>query len=266
MEKHANRERRRRTSLAFPRLRRRIAEKRSFYGARPLLLVAIGDSVTQGWMEEGVLDQESVYHARVLRELRHAHPLCTFDALNAGAGGETVQGGLARAERDVVAHQPDLVVIGFGLNDCFAGDGGLDAFRDRMGSLLDLIGRETEAEPILLTPNMMCHADNPRIPDRWRQSFEEFRERQVSGTLARYAEVIRAVGAERGVPVADVYAEWERLRRAGVETDDLLANGLNHPNAEGHAIAAQAILDVLYKGRAQGHAGEGGLDSPRRAT
>jgi acyl-CoA thioesterase I len=230
----------------FPRLVRRIAEKEAAPGARAVLMVAFGDSVTQGWMAEDVLDQEAVYHAQVLRELRRRRPLCTFDGLNAGAGGETLEAGLARLERDVVSHQPDLVLVSFGLNDCGAGEGGLPAFRDRLAVLLAVLRDETEAETILLTPNMMCHAGNPRISERWRHALPGLRERQVTGVLARYAGAIREAGAANGAPVADVYAEWERLRGSGVDTDSLLANGLNHPVREGHTLSARLIIETLY--------------------
>jgi acyl-CoA thioesterase-1 len=193
-----------------------------------------------------VLDQEAVYHARVIRELRRRHPQCTFDGLNAGAGGQTLETGLARLERDVVSHQPDLVLVSFGLNDSGAGEAGLPAFRDSLEVLLTALSGRTEAETILLTPNMMCHADNPRVSERWRHALPELRERQVTGVLARYAGAIREAGAAFEVPAADVYAEWERLRRSGVDTDDLLANGLNHPGEEGHALVARLVLKTLY--------------------
>ena len=59
------------------------------------------------------------------------------------------------------------------------------------------------------------------------------------------AEAVRQVARELNVPVADVYAEWERLAADGTNTDDLLANGLNHPTAEAHAIPAQLLLQLM---------------------
>jgi lysophospholipase L1-like esterase len=232
--------------VLLPRLARRIAEQENRQDGKAVLLVAFGDSVTQGWMEEGVLDEGAVYHALVVHELRRRHRRCTFDCLNAGAGGETLEAGLARLGRDVVRHQPDLVFIGFGLNDSGAGKSGLPAFEERLRVLLSVLHGETDAEAILLTPNMMCHADSPRVSDRWHDALPGLMERQVTGVLALYAEAIREAGTAFDMPVADVYSEWDRLRRSGVDTDALLANGLNHPGKEGHALATRLILEILY--------------------
>jgi acyl-CoA thioesterase-1 len=234
--------------ILLPRLARRIAEKGASAGARTVLMVAFGDSVTQGWQADGVLDQEGAYHAQVLHELRRRHPMCNFDGLNAGAGGETLETALVRLGRDVISHQPDLVLVAFGLNDSAAGEAGVAAFRKRLDGLLSALQSEAEAEAVLLTPNMMCHADNPRVSERWRHALPALRERQVKGVLARYAAAIREAGAACGAPVADVYAEWERLRGRGADTDALLDNGLNHPGAEGHALAARVVLATLYSG------------------
>jgi lysophospholipase L1-like esterase len=233
--------------ILLPRLARRIAEQEKCQDGKAVVLVAFGDSVTQGWMEEGVLDEEAVYHALVAHELRRRHPRCTFDCLNAGAGGETLEAGLARLGRDVTRYQPDLVFIGFGLNDSGAGKNGLPVFEERLRVLLSVLRKETDADAILLTPNMMCHAGSPRVSDRWHDALPGLMERQVTGVLALYADAIREAGEAFDVPVADVYAEWERLRRAGVDTDALLANGLNHPGKEGHALVARLILGILCR-------------------
>ncbi len=47
------------------------------------------------------------------------------------------------------------------------------------------------------------------------------------------------------VAVADVYAEWQKLSDRGIDTTAMLANGLNHPDAEGHRIAADTIMKAI---------------------
>src|SRR4029077_5699237 len=37
--------------------------------------------------------------------------------VNAGAGGDTAAGGLARLERDVLVHKPTVVTVAYGIND-----------------------------------------------------------------------------------------------------------------------------------------------------
>lgn len=43
--------------------------------------------------------------------------LVEADSLNAGVGGHNSKQGLRRIEKDVLAHQPDLVIVFFGTND-----------------------------------------------------------------------------------------------------------------------------------------------------
>ena len=68
---------------------------------------------------------------------------------------------------------------------------------------------------------------------------------QAGGGVAAYAKAVRRVGVRCGVPVADVYGAWEALETSGRDTDELLANGLNHPTAEGHLLATRLILEAL---------------------
>ena len=227
------------------RFHQRIADYQSSKDTSPLLICAFGDSVTQGWMENEKLDPANVYHALVAGDLRAAHPHLIVNTLNAGIGGQTMAGSLDRLERDVIRHQPDLVLIGFGLNDSSMGLEGVEAFKRDLRAGVERIARETQAAVVLLTPNQMCYEESDRIPGAWHHVFEALRERQVSGVLAAYDNAIREVGAETGALVADVYAEWERRRTAGKNTDAMLANGLNHPTREGHRLAADQISRVI---------------------
>jgi GT2 family glycosyltransferase len=76
-----------------------------------VLIVALGDSVTQGLAEPDRFLHDQVYHAHLKRLLEQRHPLCTFSVINAGADGQTAADGLARFDRDVAAHQPDLLLV-----------------------------------------------------------------------------------------------------------------------------------------------------------
>jgi lysophospholipase L1-like esterase len=70
------------------------------------LVVFFGDSITQGY---GVRPEES-FPALVAQSLG-------LPMVNAGVSGDTMGAGLARLERDVLAHRPRLVVVELGGND-----------------------------------------------------------------------------------------------------------------------------------------------------
>ncbi len=228
------------------RLLGRIAANASDYAAAPLLIVAFGDSVTQGYTAHATLDHENVYHARLKRSLETTFPLTTFSVINAGAAGHTVQDALKRLERDVIRHDPDLLIVAFGLND--AAHGGLEGIRQFKADLDDLLERVeagTNAHVLLVTPSFMLEQINERIhPDELMYA-AGLLPLQRGGVIAAYATAIRQIGAARHLPVADVYAAWERAALEGVNTDDLLSNGLNHPNSEAHQITTELLLELI---------------------
>lgn len=230
------------------RLRRRIEEKSADLRARPVTVVALGDSVTAGVFEQQVNDFTAVYHARLKLLLEARWPACIFNVLNVGVNGDSAPGGLARLERDVIPHQPDLVTIAFGLNDSGGGEAGRARFADALRGIARALRERTEADLLFLTPSFMNSRDagDAVAPNHRAANLPAlFAERQNSGLLARYAEDVRTVAAEFSCPVADVYSAWEELAQAGVDTTAMLSNGLNHPDPEAHRIPADLIMQWL---------------------
>lgn len=233
-------------TLSLKHFRGRIDEKSNDRNVAPVLIVALGDSVTQGVGQVDEFFREEVYHRRLVAMLEDRHPLTTISSINAGVDGHTVPKGLARLERDVLRHQPDLVIVGFALNDAALFQmAGLKEYIAGLEQIIGEIRTKTPSDIILMTPNMMLTRDNERVADRYKQYVEMLIETQVGGTLPAYIEGMRDVGEKLNVPVADVYAEWERMARSGQDTTAMLSNGLNHPDAERHQLAADVLMRVI---------------------
>ncbi len=230
--------------MSFERLHKRIVAKTASYSEAPLLIVAFGDSVTQGYSRAATIDAATVYHQQLKEKLERHYPLCTFSVINAGAAGQTAKDSLTRLERDVIRHQPDLVVIGFGLNDAVVSETGLE-LRASLQTIIKRLKSETEADLILLSPNFMVSEDNPNIDPSERHYLADFLEVYRKGNLAKAAQVIRDCAREFGLPLADVYASWQALAEEGQDTNYLLANGLNHPTAAGHTLTAELIFKLI---------------------
>jgi lysophospholipase L1-like esterase len=80
----------------------------------PLTIVAIGSSSTVGlWM----VNPAATYPEVMKRELVRLNPAAQIKIVNSGRNGDTIPGNVARFERDVFAHKPDLVVWQLGSND-----------------------------------------------------------------------------------------------------------------------------------------------------
>ena len=237
------------SSVAADRLERflgRIAANISDYDAAPVLIVAFGDSVTQGYTAHATIDHDQVYHARLKRRLETTHPLTTFSVINAGAAGHTVQDALERLERDVIRHNPDLLIVAFGLNDAaHGGFEGVQRFKADLNRLLERVETGTGAQVLLVTPSFMLQQTNAHIHPEELVYVAGLLPLQRGGVIAAYATAIRQIGQMRHLPVADVYAAWERAALAGINTDDWLSNGLNHPTSEAHAITADLLFELI---------------------
>ena len=80
----------------------------------PLKIVAIGSSSTVGlW----VLRSAATYPEVMRRELLRLRSNATIKVINSGRVGDTIPNNIARFERDVFAHTPDLVIWQLGTND-----------------------------------------------------------------------------------------------------------------------------------------------------
>ncbi|OJU98410.1 MAG: hypothetical protein BGO12_12520 [Verrucomicrobia bacterium 61-8] len=231
------------------RLFRRIEEKARDVSQPPVTIVAFGDSVTQGVMEHRVLDSAHVYHRLLLDHLESFFPTTSFSIFNAGVSGDSAANALGRLDRDVLSRNPDLVLIAFGLNDSLQGEPGLSGFSSSLAAMIRIIKEKTRSAMLVLTPPFMARKPGPRIHPDHLSIADRIMEAQNTGMLARYASAIRRVAGQHDVPLADVHREWERLAESGLDTDVWLINGLNHPDARGHRLAALLVFHALLSCR-----------------
>lgn len=87
---------------------------------KPLSLVLYGDSVMQGANSTGA--ENLPPHVPTLfnlfiQNLAARYGNDAISAVNTAEGGQTSEWGMKQAAQRVAAHQPDLVVINFGVND-----------------------------------------------------------------------------------------------------------------------------------------------------
>ena len=180
-------------------------------------IVAIGDSVTYG---SGVA-RRLAYPARLARAL-------DLKVYNAGLNGDTAPSGLARLERDALRHHPDIVLIGFGLNDSGLYAPGVPQtpparFRETLTSIAQRV-RERGTTPVLLSPNPV---DAERASANGAQT----------ENWAEYDRIVRQVATTEETPLVDLKAAFGGER-------SLLADGI-HPTAEGYARIAAAVEATL---------------------
>ena len=207
----------------------------------PITIVAFGDSVTHGAFGAGEIDYEAVYWNRLRQKINAVRNYVPVNVINAGIGGITAAGSLARMEKQVFVHNPDLVTVCFGLNDVNGEkETYLSALREIFTRLL-----EKGTEVIFLTPNMLNTYVAEDTEARWLDYAAVTAKMQNEGRMDSYIEGAAALAREMGVPVCDCYAEWKKLSKTQ-DTTLLLANRINHPTREMHELFAQRLFEIIF--------------------
>ncbi len=188
-------------------------------------IVAFGDSITAGGeaSEPGL-----IFWERWAGELREKYPRASIETTNGATGGDTTGQGLERLQAKVLEQKPDLVLIGFGMNDHNREGFGvpLAAFGANLRTMIARIRAATDAEIILFS----AFPPNPK----WHYG---------SHNMEAYADATERVAREEQCAFADVYHYWMSIA-ARKKPEDLLGNNINHPNDFGHWIYLRALAAI----------------------
>ncbi len=186
--------------------------------------MCFGDSVTGVYYHTG---GRRAWSDALGLALERLYPGSRPQMINAGVSGNTTAQGLARMDSDVLARDPQLVVVMFGLNDIARGSGPGE-FRSNLGQIIEGI-RRRGAEVVLMTPNPVYADDPARPPER----------------VAEYAQVVREAGRELGVPVADCFRSFGSVRSVEPRAWEGLMSDSIHPNMRGHELIAEEAALVI---------------------
>ncbi|MDD5483914.1 MAG: SGNH/GDSL hydrolase family protein [Kiritimatiellae bacterium] len=186
----------------------------------------IGDSITYGC--DATVSERS-YAWQWADALERKYHGVSFRVYNKAVGGMASERGVTAFERELAPLKPDIVLIGFGMNDQNRGASGDIATPPGkfMANLNAICASAKKANPDALIALVSPMLPNPR----WRHT---------SGRLLELRAVLRGIADNNGYSFADVTSCWERmLARKSVES--LAANNVNHPNDFGHWIYAQLV-------------------------
>ncbi len=184
-------------------------------------MIAFGDSITAG----GDASEPSlIFWERYAGSLRAKYPKASIESVNGATGGDTTVQGLQRLQEKVLQQKPDLVLVGFGMNDHNREGFGvpLQAFAANLGTIIDRI-RADGAEVILFS----AFPPNPK----WHYG---------SHQMEAYAAATEQVARDKHCAFAAVYELWMGIAERK-NTEDLLANNINHPNDFGHYLYFRAL-------------------------
>lgn len=204
----------------------------------PLRVLAWGDSVTDGGFVPD--PARNRWQAQFIERLRAAFPRTPIELVTEAWGGRNTASYLAEPpgsphnyREKVLGARPHLIVSEF------VNDAGLTPAQveERYTRFLEDF-RSIGAEWIILTPHYVR-------PD-WMNLD---RERDIDRDPRPYVAGLRAFAARHDVALADAAARYGRLWRQGIPYTSLLLNSINHPDAQGMRLFADALMALGFSAR-----------------
>ena len=199
-----------------------------------LRILAWGDSVTVGTF---VPDWEhNRWQEQFVARLKARFPRAKIELQTEAWGGRNTGSYLAEPpgsahnyREKVLAVKPDLIVSEF------VNDAGLNPAQvnERYGKLLEDF-QGIGAEWIILTPHYVR-------PD-WMGLT---REREVDDDPRPYVAGLREFAARNRTALADASRRYGRLWRQGIPHSTLMLNSINHPDARGMKLFADALMELF---------------------
>lgn len=198
-------------------------------------IVFFGDSITQaGAGTDGYIKKmDSILAAK--------NQSANYELIGAGISGNKVYDLYLRMEADVLAKNPDAVVIYIGINDVWhKRTSGTGTDPDRYERFYNAIIKKLKEKNItvyLCTPSVIGE----------KTDFTN----QLDGDLNQYAVLVKKIAAANNCIVVDLrQAFLDHLKANNPENKDrgiLTTDGV-HLNRSGNIFVAQQIYDILSKG------------------
>ena len=192
-------------------------------GERPVRIVGFGDSITGVYYHTG---GRRAWTEMLGVALQRIYPGAQLQMINAGISGNKTSNALDRIDRDVLAHQPDLVVVMFGMNDVAAHP--QDVYEANLRTIIEKC-RAVGSEVVLCTPNAINQGD----------------ERRPLAKLGEYADIVRRLGGELGTPVVDFHARFGAIQTEEPRRWITIMSDAIHPNMRGHELFAEEIAQAI---------------------
>ena len=151
-------------------------------------------------------------------------------------GRHKIPHALDRFDTSVLARNPDLVIICFGLNDSWVDEGkkksriSPENYRANLQFMIRSL-KDIDVPTILMTPNAIAGQY-----EKWRyeRSYE-------------YAGIVRSIALEENIPLIDQWILFEDYAsNEGQEIEDLLVDGM-HPNNQWHEVLSDLLTNIIVE-------------------
>ena len=151
------------------------------------------------------------------------------ECVNTAVGGKNVFWGQSELEERVISHAPDMVFVGFGMND---GKTAVDTYKNATEDIIERIHAALPETEIVLIATML---PNYEADYNWCGNQEKF-----AAALLELEKAYSFVG------VANVTEMHKALFEAGKRYRDVTGNNINHPNDFVVRLYAQVLLKTVF--------------------
>ena len=176
----------------------------------PCKILLFGDSITKG------------YSSLFEKQLRSEYPEIDLSVENEGVSGETSSDGVTRLPL-LLEKKPDVVVIGFGMNDWRKG-----VSRTQYKTNLALMIDEFEKIQVRVILTTISPSYN-------------FKTRTYHDEVDNYSNSVRELAKEKKLKIADINALWkQRINKPYKGLKDEL-----HPNFKGYSVICESLMWIV---------------------
>lgn len=206
----------------------------SFMPQKKKRVIFFGDSITQQGVEPGG------YVRRIDSLCKLENRSAEFDFIGSGIGGNKVYDLYLRLDDDVLAKNPDIVVIYIGVNDVWHkasyGTGtDPDKFEKFYNAILKKL-KERNIRVILCTPAVIGE----------RTDFSN----QQDGDMNRYSGIVRGIAEKNGLPLVDLrqkFLDYNKQYNTENKESGILTRDRVHLNDKGNELVAEEMWKAIGK-------------------
>ena len=195
-------------------------------------VIFFGDSITQQGVEPGG------YVNRIDSMCRIENRSSQYEFIGAGIGGNKVYDLYLRMDSDVLAKNPDVVVIYIGVNDVWhKASYGTGTDPDKFEKFYNAIIKKLQQKRISV---ILC---TPAVIGE-KTDFTN----QQDGDLNRYSVIIRNLAAQNNLPLVDLrkkFLDYNKQYNAENKEQGILTRDRVHLNAKGNQLVAEEMWKIL---------------------
>jgi len=199
--------------------------KKKLQEGSPVTIVTYGNSITAGGEASST---ELRFQYLFKSYLERKFPKAKIKIVDVSIPGYTSTEGITMWDDHIGKTSPDLVLLGWGMNDHNIGSNTPEQYKKNLITLVRRIKEEKNAEVIIFSafpPN-----------DDWHYG---------SHSMELFAQAAEQAAKESRCAYVDVYGVWMNcLKRK--DQPSLLNNNINHPNDFGHWLYEQAFEAMTF--------------------